>query len=79
MSNTDLLSSLQIFMIDHHFKDNKNCILDLKQIIKSKEKDFKQLDKECFYKLNSYLTMLDTQFDKQVSNSILISSIKNYE
>ena len=78
MSNTDLLSGLQMYMLRHHFDKKDGCIETLKTIINSKEKDFNSLNNDCKEKLNKYLTMLDTQFDKSISNSILVSSIRNH-
>lgn len=75
MSNTDLLSSLQMFMIDHYFADDKQCLNKLKEAFRTKEKDTSHIDNMCLLKLHEYLKMLDTQFDRQVSNSVMISSI----
>jgi hypothetical protein len=62
-------------MIDHYFADDKQCLNKLKTAFQSKDKDTSQIDNECLLKLHEYLKMLDTQFEKQVSNSIMISSI----
>ena len=47
----------------------------LKEAFRTKEKDTSHIDNKCLLKLHEYLKMLDTQFDRQISNSIMISSI----
>ena len=79
MSNTDLLSGLQMYMLKHHFNKQDGCIETLKTIINSKEKDLNSLNNDCKKKIYNYLTILDTQFDKAVSNSILVASIRNHK
>ena len=75
MSNTDLLSRLQMFMIDHYFADDKHCLNKLKEAFRTKEKDTSHIDNKCLQKLQNYFKILNTQLNEKECNSIIISSI----
>lgn len=79
MSNSDLLSTLQMYTLNAHFDRDDGCINQLKIILKSKDKNFKNLSTDCHIKLDKYLKSLETQLDKKVAISVMRSSILNHK